>query len=174
MFKDINSDRFNTLFAVKASMISLYLALTFPLIFITIDSLKLISIFCLFFGLIFIFNIVNDYVITNKNSIFFKTSFLSKIFGKNSWEILWKDIVSVKSFPTSQGSKVYYFITSTKKSFLVPQRLERYSEFNNILSKRIKSFEIDLNYISPLWTYKVLTLISILMFFWELYAFILR
>ena len=174
MLKDIKRNRFNTLFSVKASMILLYLALTFPLIFITIDSLKLVSIFCLFFGLIFIFNIVNDYVITNENGILFNTSFLSKIFGKNSWEILWKDIVSVKSFSTSQGSKVYYFITSTKKSFLVPQRLERYSEFNKILSKKINSLEEDLNYISPLWTYKVLTLISIVMFFWELYAFILK
>ena len=174
MFSDLNSSRFNTLYSVKSSLISLYLALTFPLIFITIDSLKIISILFLIIGLIFTFNIVNDYVIINENGILFKTSFISRLFGKYSWEILWKDIITIKSFNTSQNSKVHYFITSSKKSFLIPQRLERYEEFKEILSKNLNQLEVDLNYISPLWTYNFLTFISISMFIGEFYAFVMN
>ena len=174
MINESYPKRFNTLFSVKASLISLYLALTFPIIFITIESLKLVSTFCLICGLIFIFNITNDYVITDEKSIVLKTSLISNLFGKNGWEILWKDIINVKSFSTSQGSKVHYLITSSQKSFLIPQRLERFDEFKEILVSKIKYLEIDLNYISPLWTYKFLTLISGVMFLGEIYAFILK
>jgi len=174
MFNDLNINRFNTLLTVKSSLISLYLALTFPLIFITLDGFKLISILCLVFGLYFTFSIVSDYVITTENRILLKTSLLSGFFGKKSWEIRWEDITAVKSFPTSQGSNVHYFVTSSQESFLVPQRIERYSEFKEILSRKIKSLDGDLSYISPLWTYKILTLISIIMFLVEVYAFVLR
>ena len=175
MSSDLNPKRFYTQIYVRLSLISLYLALTFPIIFIALDNFKLLSILCLVFGLIFTYSISNDYVIINENSIILKTSFLSSIFGKNSREIFWNEIVSVKSYPTSQGSKVHYFITSSKKSFLVPQRLERYHEFKKILEKKINYPGIeDINYISPLWTYKILTLISTVMFFGELYGFVLR
>ena len=71
-----------------------------------------------------IINITSDYVETCKNKISYKTSFISKFFGKENWEILWKDITLIKSLPTSQGSKVYYFNTKNGDNFLIPQRLE--------------------------------------------------
>jgi len=46
-------EKFKTLFFVKSSLISLYLALTIPIPFISIDKLKIISIFIFFFGPLF-------------------------------------------------------------------------------------------------------------------------
>ena len=172
MSNDLNTKRFNTQFHVKFSLISLYLALTFPIVFTALDGFKLLSILCLITGLIFTFYISNDYVILNENIISLKTSFLSSVFGKNNYEIFWNDITSIRSFSTSQGSKVHYFITSSKKSYLIPQRLERYAEFKKILEKKIKCLDVDLNVISPLWTYKVLSLISTIMFISEIYGYI--
>ena len=174
MSNDLNYQRFNTLFSVKSSLISLYLALTFPLVFITMDNLKLISIICFILGLFFIFFISNDYVITSEKTIVFKTSYISSLFGKRGWEIYWNDISTIKAFPTSQGSKVFYFITSSEKSFLLPQRIERFSEFKKILSNKIDGLNIDLNYISPLWTYKLLTGISIIFILGEAYLFLIN
>ena len=104
-------EKFKTLFFVKSSLISLYLALTIPLPFISIDRLKVPSIIAFVLGLYLIINITNDYVETCNNKISYKTSFISKVLGKKSWEISWKDIKLIKSLPTSQGSKVYYFNT---------------------------------------------------------------
>ena len=163
--------KFKTLFVVKVSLISLYLALTFPITFISINELKLFSIIFFLLGLFFIVNLTNDYVEVSESRISYKISFFSKIFGKKSWEIFWKNIRSIKSLPTSQGSKVFYFTTKENKNFLVPQRIENFDEFIAITSAKT-GFDLEkLSYISPLWTYKLLTYLSSLMLIGELVAF---
>ena len=166
-------EKFKTLFFVRSSLISLYLALTIPIPFISSEKLKILSIITFVLGLFLIINITNDYVNTCDNKISYETSFISKIFGKKSWEIFWKDIKSIKSFPTSQGSKVYYFITIKNESFLVPQRVENFKRFVSIIQKKTNQDVIELTYISPMWTYKLLTALSILMIIGEIIAFVI-
>ena len=105
-------DKFKTLFFVKSSLISLYLALTIPIPFISTEKLKIFSIFAFVLGLYLIINITSDYVETCNYKISYKTSSISKALGRKNWEIFWKDIKLIKSLPTSQGSKVYYFKTN--------------------------------------------------------------
>ena len=165
-------EKFKTLFFVKISLISLYLALTIPLPFISIDKLKIISIVIFILGLFLIFNITSDYVETCNNKISYKTSYISKVLGKKNWEIPWKDIKSIKSLPTSQGSKVYYFNTHEGNNFLFPQRLENFEKFLSIIYKNTGFSIKELSYISPLWTYKLLTLLSGAMIIGEIFAFL--
>ena len=165
-------EKFKTLFFVKSSLISLYLALTIPIPFISIDKLKIISLIAFVFGLYLIINITSDYVETCENKITYKTSFISKIFGKKNWEISWKDIKLIKSLPTSQGRKVHYFITNNGDNFLIPQRLENFEKFLLIVSKNTSLTINEISYISPLWTYKLLTIISVLMIIGEVISFL--
>ena len=165
-------ETFKTLFFVKSSLISLYLALTIPLPFIAIEKLKILSIVIFALGLYLIINITSDYVETCSNKISYKSSFISKFLGKKNWEISWKDIKLIKALPTSQGSKVYYFNTFQGDNFLVPQRVENFEKFLLIVSKNTGVDIDEISYISPLWTYKLLTLISIIMIFGEFLAFI--
>ena len=166
-------ENFKTLFFVKSSLISLYLALTFPIPFISSEKFKIFSIITFVFGLLLIINITNDYVDICDEKISYKTSFISKIFGKKNWEIFWKDIKLIKSLPTSQGSNVHYFISNKKESFLVPQRVENFERFVSIIEEKTKLNIDKLSYISPLWTYKLLTYLSILMIVGEGIAFII-
>ena len=85
-------EKFKTLFFVKSSLISLYLALTIPLPFISIEKLKILSIVIFALGLYLIINITSDYVETCNNKISYKNSFFSKFIGKKNWEITWKEI----------------------------------------------------------------------------------
>ena len=164
-------EKFKTLFFVKSSLISLYVALTFPIPFISSEKLKIFSIITFVFGLLLIINITNDYVDTCDKKISYKTSFISKIFGKKNWEIFWKDIKLIKSLPTSQGSQVHYFISNSNESFLVPQRVENFERFVSIIKEKTKLNIHKLSYISPLWTYKLLTYLSIFMIIGEIVAF---
>tara|TARA_B100001248_G_scaffold246946_1_gene217977 strand:+ start:518 stop:1024 length:507 start_codon:yes stop_codon:yes gene_type:complete len=164
-------EKFKTLFFVKSSLISLYLALTFPIPFISSEKLKIFSIITFVFGLLLIINITNDYVDTCDKKISYKTSFISKIFGKKNWEIFWKDIKLIKSLQTSQGSNVHYFISNKNESFLVPQRVENFERFVSIIKEKTKLNIDKLSYISPLWTYKLLTYLSIFMIMGEIIAF---
>ena len=164
-------EKFKTLFFVKSSLISLYLALTIPIPFISSKNLKILSIISFVIGLLLIINITDDYVNTCDNKISYKTSFISKIFGKKNWEIFWKDIKLIKSLPTSQGSSVHYFISNKNESFLVPQRVENFERFVSIIEEKTKLNIDKLSYISPLWTYKILTYLSIFMIMGEIIAF---
>ena len=164
-------EKFKTLFYVKSSLISLYLALTFPIPFISSEKFKIFSIITFVFGLFLIINITNDYVDICEKKISYKTSFISKIFGKKNWEIFWKDIKLIKSLPTSQGSNVHYFISNKNESFLVPQRVENFERFISIVEEKTNLNIEEISYISPLWTYKLLTYLSFLMIIGELIAF---
>ena len=165
-------EKFKTLFFVKSSLITLYLALTIPIPFVSIEGLKIPSIITFFLGLYLIINITSDYVETCNDKISYKTSFISKTLGKKNWEICWKDIKLIKSLPTSQGSKVYYFNTYQGDNFLVPQRVENFEKFLLIVSRNTGISVNELSYISPLWTYKLLTLLSVFMIVGELFAFL--
>ena len=103
--------------------------------------------------------------------ISYSTSFISKIFGKKDWEIFWKDIKLIKSLPTSQGSNIHYFISNKNESFLVPQRIENFERFVSIIEEKTKLNTDQISYISPLWTYKLLTYLSIFMIIGEIIAF---
>ena len=165
-------EKFKTLFFVKSSLVTLYLALTIPIPFISIDRLRIPTTIAFFLGLYLIINITNDYVETCNKKISYKTSFISKVLGKKNWDISWKDIKLIKSLPTSQGSKVYYFNTHQGENILVPQRLEKFEKFLLIVSNNTGIDINEISYISPLWTYKLLTLLSVLMIIGELFAFL--
>ena len=165
-------EKFKTLLSVKSSLISLYLALTIPIPFISIEKLKIPSIISFILGLYLIINITSDYVETCNNKISYKTTLISRCFGKANWEIFWKDIKLIKSLPTSQGSKVYYLINKKGNNFLIPQRVEKFEEFMLIIHKNTKLNVDEMSYLSPLWTYKLLTVLSSIMIIGELIAFI--
>ena len=165
-------EKFKTLFFVKSSLVSLYLALTIPIPFVAIDKLKNPSIIAFVLGLYLIINITNDYVETCNDKISYKTSFISKVLGKKNWEISWKDIKLIKSLPTSQGSKVYYFNTHQGENILVPQRVEDLEKFLLTISKNTGISMNEISYLSPIWTYKLLTILSVLMIIGELFAFL--
>tara|TARA_B100000401_G_C52346852_1_gene503805 strand:+ start:75 stop:581 length:507 start_codon:yes stop_codon:yes gene_type:complete len=164
--------KFKTLFFVKSSLISLYLALTIPIPFISIEKLKIPSAITFILGLFLIINVTSDYVETCNNKISFKTSLISKYFGKENWEIFWEDIIVIKSLPTSQGSKVYYFNTKAGDNFLIPQRIQNFENFLSIVHRNTNINIDQVSYISPLWTYKLLTFLSISMVIGEIFAFI--
>ena len=167
-------EKFKTLFFVKSSLISLYLALTIPLPFISIEKLKIPSIIIFALGLYLIINITSDHIETCNIKVSYKPSFISKILGRKNWEIFWKDIKLIKSLPTSQGSKVYYFNTHQGDNFLVPQRVEKFEKFLLIVSSNTGIDINEISHISPLWTYKLLTSLSVLMIIGELFAFLLN
>ena len=165
--------KFKTLFPVKSSLISLYVALTAPIPFISSEQLNIPSLLLFFLGLFIIINITSDYVETSDKKIYYKTSFFSNIFGKKNWEISWKDIKLIKSLPTSQGSKVYYLTLKNEENYLFPQRIENIKELITLITKKtnldIEAMEIS--YISPLWTYKLLSFLSVLMILGEIIFF---
>ena len=76
--------------------------------------------------------------------------YTSLLYYKNSLQTLW-----------NKGS-----------NYLVPQRIENFEKFLLIVFENTGIDTNEMTYISPLWTYKLLTLISFSMFTCELFAFL--
>ena len=142
-----------------------------PIPFFAMDNVKLLSMILFVSGLYLIINLTSDYVETCDNKISYKTSFISKALGRRNWQISWKDIKLIKSLPTSQGSNVYYFNTNKGDNFLIPQRIENFEKFLSIVSKNTGIDINQITYLSPLWTYKLLTFLSCLMITSEIFFF---
>ena len=53
-----------------------------------------------------------------------------------------------------------------------PQRIENFEKFLSIVSKNTGIAIDQVSYISPLWTYKLITLLSVLMITGELFAYL--
>ena len=174
MLNSPNNLRFETLTIVKASLTTLYIALVLPIPFLAFNEFRLLSIITFVIGLFLISNITNDYVTTSEESISFDTSNLSNLLGKKSWILFWNDIKQIKSLRTSQGSKVYYFISKDEKKFLVPQRINNYDAFLKTINKRTDIDTRNMSSLAPLWTYKILTLISIIMISLEVFSFLIK
>ena len=166
-------EKYKTLFPIKSSLIFLYIALTVPIPYISSEQLKIPSLICFILGLVLIVNITSDYVETCEEKISYKTSFIARAFGKKNWDIIWEEIKSIKALPTSQGSKVFYFIDKKGKNLLIPQRIENFDIFLDKIEKKTNISTEKISYISPLWTYKLLTWLSVLMIFGEIIAFII-
>ena len=166
-------EKFKTLLPVKSSLISLYIALTVPIPFISNEPLKIPSLFFFILGLFLIINITSDYVETCEKKIAYKTSLISRAFGKKNWEIFWEEIQSIKSLSTSQGSRVFYFTNKKGKNLLVPQRIENFDDFLEKIYKKTNIRTDCMSYISPLWTYKLLTSLSVIMIIGEISLFLI-
>ena len=54
----------------------------------------------------------------------------------------------------------------------MPQRIEDFEKFLVIVSKNTGISINDISYISPLWTYKLLTFLSVFMIIGEIVAFL--
>ena len=83
-------EKYKTHFFVKSSLISLYLALTIPIPFISLNKFKFPSIFLFVLGLYLIINITSDYVETSNNKITYKSTFIAKFLGKKIGRFLGK------------------------------------------------------------------------------------
>ena len=66
---------------------------------------------------------------------------------------------------------MHYFVTNNNQNYLVPQRLENFEVFLKMVSDKTGLNLDEINYISPLWTYKLLTFLSIFMIIGEIIAF---
>ena len=67
---------------------------------------------------------------------------------------------------------VFYFIDVKGKNLLVPQRIENFDVFLDEIEKKTSISTETISRISPLWTYKLLTLLSILMITGEVILFL--
>ena len=123
----------------------------------------------LILGLVLVVGLLSEQVETDAAGL--RVSYPSWIrwLLRRSWSMQWDDIRALVPVGTSQGGTVYYLKAVDCRHQLLPQRIERFDLFLDVLNERCSSISTKgIGRLTPPWTYQVLASLAALMVVGEL------
>ena len=87
---------------------------------------------------------------------------------RRGWTMRWQDIRALVPVGTSQGGTVYYVKAAALRHQLLPQRIERFDRFLELLATNTNVSTKGIGRLTPPWTYQLLAGLAVLMIAGEL------
>ena len=161
-------ERFGLSPLIRFTLLSLYVALVLPLPVMAPQELRPLMVGALVLGLVLVVGLLSEQVETDAAGL--RVSYPSWIrwLLRRSWSMHWDDIRALVPVGTSQGGTVYYLKAVDCRHQLLPQRIERFDLFLDILNERSAISTKGIGRLTPPWTYQVLALLAALMVVGEL------
>jgi len=82
---------------------------------------------------------------------------------RRGWSMRWQDIRALVPVGTSQGGTVYYVKAADLRHQLLPQRIERFDRFLQLLAANTPVSTKGIGRLTPPWTYQLLAVLAGLM-----------
>ena len=162
-------ERFGRPPLIRFTLLSLYVALVLPLPVMAPQALRPLMVGALILGLVLVVGLLSEQVETDAAGL--RVSYPSWIrwLLRRSWSMQWDDIRALVPVGTSQGGTVYYLKAVDCRHQLLPQRIERFDLFLDVLNERCSSISTKgIGRLTPPWTYQVLASLAALMVVGEL------
>ena len=162
-------ERFGLSPLIRFTLLSLYVALVLPLPVMAPQALRPLMVGALILGLVLVVGLLSEQVETDAAGL--RVSYPSGIrwLLRRSWSMQWDDIRALVPVGTSQGGTVYYLKAVDCRHQLLPQRIERFDLFLDVLNERCSSVSTKgIGRLTPPWTYQVLASLAALMVVGEL------
>ena len=161
-------ERFGLSPLIRFTLLSLYVALVLPLPVMAPQELRPLMVGALVLGLVLVVGLLSEQVETDAAGL--RVSYPSWIrwLLRRSWSMQWDDIRALVPVGTSQGGTVYYLKAVDCRHQLLPQRIERFDLFLDVLNERSAISTKGIGRLTPPWTYQVLALLAALMVVGEL------
>ena len=162
-------ERFGLSPLIRFTLLSLYVALVLPLPVMAPQALRPLMVGALILGLVLVVGLLSEQVETDAAGL--RVSYPSWIrwLLRRSWSMQWDDIRALVPVGTSQGGTVYYLKAVDCRHQLLPQRIERFDLFLDLLNERCSSISTKgIGRLTPPWTYQVLASLAALMVVGEL------
>ena len=161
-------ERFGLSPLIRFTLLSLYVALVLPLPVMAPQELRPLMVGALILGLLLVVGLLSEQVETDAAGL--RVSYPSWIrwLLRRSWSMQWVDIRALVPVGTSQGGTVYYLKAVDCRHQLLPQRIERFDLFLDVLNERSAVSTKGIGRLTPPWTYQVLALLASLMVVGEL------
>ena len=162
-------ERFGLSPLIRFTLLSLYVALVLPLPVMAPQALRPLMVGALILGLVLVVGLLSEQVETDAAGL--RVSYPSWIrwLLRRSWSMQWDDIRALVPVGTSQGGTVYYLKAVDCRHQLLPQRIERFDLFLDVLNERCSSVSTKgIGRLTPPWTYQVLASLAALMVVGEL------
>ena len=162
-------ERFGLSPLIRFTLLSLYVALVLPLPVMAPQALRPLMVGALILGLVLVVGLLSEQVETDAAGL--RVSYPSWIrwLLRRSWSMQWDDIRALVPVGTSQGGTVYYLKAVDCRHQVLPQRIERFDLFLDVLNERCSSISTKgIGRLTPPWTYQVLASLAALMVVGEL------
>ena len=145
---------------IKITLLSLYVALTIPLPFLSQVTNAPVSPMILGTGLalgaVALYAALTERVIIDDSGI--KVSYpvwVPDLFRKG-WYLPWAEIQALKPRTTGQGGLVYYFVSNSQKGYLLPMRIVGFAKLVRIVEAKTGIDTTDVRPLSQPWMYLIL------------------
>ena len=167
-------ERFGLSPLIRFTLLSLYLALVLPLPLLAPASLRLPMAAGLVLGLVLVVGLLSEQVETDITGIQVRYPAWIRWLLRRGWSMPWSDIRALVPVGTSQGGTVYYLKAKDLRHQLLPQRIERFDRFLQLLQDNSDVSTAGIGRLTPPWTYQVLAFLSGLMLITEVLTAIWR
>ncbi|ABG50110.1 conserved hypothetical protein [Trichodesmium erythraeum IMS101] len=161
---------------IKLTLLSLYVALTVPLPFLSQATNAPVPPFILVIGLtigaIALYGALAERVIVNGQGIQVSyPAWVPDLFRKG-WYLPWTEIKALKPRTTGQGGLVYYFLNNSEEGYLLPMRVVGFAKLVRIVETYTGIDTTDVRPLSQPWMYFILlgcTILLLLVDAWTIF-----
>ena len=148
---------------IRGTLITVYLALVLPLPALAPESLRLWLLAAVPFGLLVVLAMLSEQVtVTNSGITVGHPSWCSWLL-RRGWSVKWAEMKALVPVGTRQGGKGFYITTHAPSHRLLPQRLEHFDRFLNLIQSKSSLRTTGVGRLTPPWTYQLLAFLAALM-----------
>lgn len=160
---------------IKLTLLSLYMALTVPLPFLSkATNAPIPPIFLavgLALGAVALYAALTERVIVTDQGIQVSyPNWVPDLFRKG-WYLPWAEVKALKPRTTGQGGLVYYFLSNSGEGYLLPMRVVGFAKLVRIVQAKTGIDTTDVRPLSQPWMYLILlgcTLLLLLVDAWTI------
>ena len=160
---------------IRITLLSLYVALTIPLPFLSEVTQAPVSPAALwaaiFVGAVGLYGVLCERVIVSEEGIQVTyPNWFPRLFRKG-WSLPWTEVKALKPRSTGQGGIVYYFLSHSGEGYLLPMRVAGFGKLVGLVELKTGIDTRDVRPLSQPWMYIILlgcTLLLLLVDAWTI------
>lgn len=160
---------------IRLTLLSLYLALTIPLPFLSQVTAAPIPPTLLWIGislgLVALYAVLTERVIVDDQGIQVTYPTWVPRFFRKGWFLPWSDVKELKPRTTGQGGLVYYFLSQGGQAYLLPMRVAGFARLVQFVQAKTGIDTTDVRPLAQPWMYVILlgfTLLLLLVDAWTI------
>jgi hypothetical protein len=145
---------------IRITLLSLYVALTVPLPFLSQVTAAPVPPKLLWVGIsigfVALYAVLTERVIVDDQGIQVTyPTWVPRLFRKG-WSLPWSQVKELKPRTTGQGGLVYYFLSQEGKAYLLPMRVAGFARFVQIVQAKTGIDTTDVRPLAQPWMYLIL------------------
>ncbi|MEH2233373.1 MAG: hypothetical protein V7K71_27685 [Nostoc sp.] len=160
---------------IRITLLSLYIALTVPLPFLSQVTAAPVPPELLWIGigigLVALYAVLTEQVMVDDEGIQVTYPAWVPRFFRKGWSLPWSQVKELKPRSTGQGGLVYYFLSQDGKAYLLPMRVAGFARLVQIVQAKTSIDTTDVRPLAQPWMYLILlgcTLLLLLVDGWAI------